>query len=192
MKFTDENEGKFFTEDLIRDLANGNPIKADHYQPAHIYKYSWKEDDLIHFIEFDEMQTADELRLKRNELNKDVPNLVVEHVRHLYRDKTPEEKARLNKLFDEQIEKSQDANAKTESNKTMQNKVMDMEQNAYIPLDTKADYAVYNRKSFGLYVVVGDVLISLSAQVGPYGSVDEQRSIELARNLANKVAGVCN
>jgi hypothetical protein len=69
---------------------------------------------------------------------------------------------------------------------------MDMEQNAYIPLDTQADYAVYNRKSFDLYLVVGDVMITLGAQVGPYGSVDETKSIELARKLADKVAGVCN
>jgi hypothetical protein len=192
MDFTEENEGKFFTNELIKDLANGNPITADHYEPAHLYKYNWKVDGLIHFIEFDEMQTAEDLRLKRNELNKDIPNLVVEHVKDLYRDKTPEEQARLNKLFDEQIEISTDANAKSESNQTIQNKVMDMEQNAYIPLDTQADYAVYNRKSFDLYLVVGDVMITLGAQVGPYGSVDEAKSIELARKLANMVAGVCN
>jgi hypothetical protein len=192
MDFTGEKEGKFFTEELIRDLANGNAISANHHEPAHLYRYNWKEDGLIHFIEFDEMETSEDLQLKRNELNKDVPNLVVEHVQYLYRDKTPEEKERLDKLFDEQIAKAPEGDPQSGANQTLQNKVVDMEQSAYIPLESKADYAVYNRKSFGLYVVVGEVFLSLSAQVGPYGSVDEEKSIELARKLADKVAGVCN
>ncbi|WP_192348343.1 hypothetical protein [Algoriphagus sp. Y33] len=192
MDYTGENEGKFFTEELIKDLANGNPIKPDHYEPRHMYRYSWKEDGVIHFIGFDEMETAEKLRLKRTDKNKDIPNLVVDYTRNTYRDKTPEEAAKLNKLINDELEKSKDSNANASSNRTLQNTVMDMQQNAYIPLDTKADYAVYNRKGFGVYVVVGEVLLSLSAQVGPYGSVDEGKSIELARKLADKVAGVCN
>lgn len=192
MDFTGENEGKFFTEELIKDLANGNPITADHYEPRHMYRYSWKEDGVIHFIGFDEMETAEKLRLKRNEKNKGIPNLVVDYTKNTYRDKTPEEAARLNKLIDEELAKSKDPNADASSNKTLQNSVMGMQQNSYIPLDSKADYAVYNKKGFGVFVVVGEVLLSLSAQVGPYGSVDEAKSIELARKLADKVAGVCN
>ncbi|WP_439487945.1 hypothetical protein [Algoriphagus sp.] len=192
MDYTGENEGKFFTEELIKDLANGNPIKPDHYEPRHMYRYSWKEDGVIHFIGFDEMETAEKLRLKRTDKNKDIPNLVVDYTRNTYRDKTPEEASKLNKLIDDELGKSNDPNANASSNKTLQNTVMGMQQNAYIPLDTKADYAVYNRKGFGVFVVVGEVLLSLSAQVGPYGSVDEEKSVELARKLADKVAEVCN
>ena len=192
MDFTGEKEGKFFTEQLIRDLANSNPVTPDHYEPSHLYRYSWEQDGVIHFIGFDEMETAEKLRLKRNDQNIDISNLVVDFTKNTYRDKTPEESAKLNKLIDDELGKSDDPNASASSNKTLQNTVMDMQQNAYIPLDTKADYAVYNRKSFGLYVVVGEVLLSLSAQVGPYGSVDEKKSIELARKLADKVAGVCD
>ncbi|MCE7056439.1 hypothetical protein LZF95_17275 [Algoriphagus sp. AGSA1] len=192
MDYTGENEGKFFTEEFIKELANGNPITSDHYERRHMYRYSWKENGVIHFIGFDEMETAEKLRLKRNDKNKDIPNLVVDYTKNTYRDKTPEEAAKLNKLIDDELGKSNDPNANASSNKTLQNTVMDMQQNAYIPLDTKADYAVYNRKGFGVYVVVGEVLLSLSAQVGPYGSVDEEKSVELARKLADKVAGVCN
>ncbi|MCH7412466.1 hypothetical protein MM213_03140 [Belliella sp. R4-6] len=191
LEYTGENTGKFFTEELISDLANGNPIAADHYERRNMYKYSWKEDGIIHFIGFDDMETAEKLRLKRNDKNKDIPNLVVDYTKNNYRDKTPEEVERLNKLINDELEKSKDPNANASSNKTLQSTVMSMQQNSYITLDTKADYAVYNKRGFGVYVVVGEVLLSLSAQVGPYGSVDEEKSIELARKLADKVATIC-
>ena len=189
--YTGEEKGKFFTEELIRPLANGNEIKSDHSEVYQLYRYSWKEDGIIHFIGFDDMKTTENIRLIRNESNKYVPNLMVEYVQNLYRDKTSEETTRLNKLLDEQLEKSDDTNAKSPSNGMLQSQVMSMEQNAYIPLESSADYAVYNRKSFGLYVVVGEVFVTLSAQVGPYGAVDEVKSLLLARQLADQMATVC-
>ncbi|MDR7128971.1 hypothetical protein J2X69_001306 [Algoriphagus sp. 4150] len=192
MDYTGENEGKFFTEELIKELANGNPIKPDHYESRHMYRYSWMEDGVVHFIGFDEMETAEKLRLKRTDKNKDIPNLVVDFTKNTYRDKTPEEAARLNNLINEELDKSKEPNAGASSNTTLQTTVMGMQQNAYIPLDTKADYAVYNKKGFGVFVVVGEVLLTLSAQVGPYGSVDEGKSIELARKLADKMTEICD
>ncbi|MCH7411713.1 hypothetical protein MM239_20165 [Belliella sp. DSM 111904] len=192
MTFTGENKGKFFTEELISELANGNKITPDHYERRHMYRFSWKEDGMVHFIGFDDMETAEKLRLKRNDSNKDIPNLVVDYTKNTYRDKTPEEVEKLNKMINEELEKSKDENANANSNKSLQNTVMSMQQNSYITLDTKADYAVYNKRGFGVYVVVGEVLLSLSAQVGPYGAVDEEKSIALATKLANKVATVCN
>lgn len=189
--FIGDEKGRFFTEDLIKPLANGNEIKSDHSESYHLYRYNWKDDGVIRFIGFDDMKTQEDIRLVRNESNKKVGNLMVNYVENLYRDKTKDEIEKLNKLFDEQVEKSDDANAKSSSNEMLQSQVMSMEQNAYIPLQSSADYAVYNRKSFGLYVVIGEVLVTLSAQVGPYGSVDEAKSIELARQLANQMATVC-
>src|SRR5690606_7560099 len=151
----------------------------------------WKEDGVIHFIGFDDMKTKEDIRLVRNEQNKEVGNLMVNYVQNMYRDKTSDEIEKLNKILDEQVEKSDEANAKSSSNGMLQSQFMSMEQNAYIPLESSADYAVYNRKSFGLYVVIGEVLVTLSAQVGPYGSVDEAKSLELARQLANQIATVC-
>jgi hypothetical protein len=192
MEYTGEKEGKFFTEELILDLANGNPVQADHYEPRHMYNYSWEDDGVIHFIGFSEMETAEKLRLKRNDKNKEIPNLVVEFTKNTYRDKTPEEAAKLNKMINDELEKSKDPNANAASNKSLQSTVMGNQQNAYVILDTKADYAVYNKKGFGVFVVVGEVLLSLSAQAGGYGAVDEAKSIELATKLADKVSGVCN
>ncbi len=192
MEFTGDKEGKFFTEALIRELAHGNPITAEHHEGYHMYNYYWENEGVLHFIGFDEMKTAEKLRLKRNDKNKDIPNLVVEYTQNTYRDQTREEQARLNKLLDEELKKSKDPNADAASNKTLQNTAVAMQQNAYITLDTKADYAVYNKKGFGVYVVVGECLLTLSAQVGGYGNLDEAKSIELATKLADKVAGVCN
>jgi hypothetical protein len=191
LAYMDENKGKFFTEELISELANGNPIKADHYEKHQWYRYSWTENGLIHFIGFEDMKTAEELRLKRNENNKDVPNLVVEYTQNMYRNRTAEEIGKLNTLINDEIENSDDPLAGAATNKSLQNTVMGMQLNAYVPLETAADYAVYHKKGFGVYVVVGEVLLSLSAQVGPFGNVNEEKSIALATQMANKVAGVC-
>jgi hypothetical protein len=189
--YSEENKGKFFTETLIQELANGNEITADHYEPAHLYKFYWKEKGVDHFIGFEEMQTAKELSILKDKGHSQSSTPLIDYVKMTYRDKTPEEQSRLNKLLDEQLDKSEDPNASGTSNKALQKKGMGMETMAYIPLDSKADYAVYNRKSFSLYLVLGHVLITLSAQVGPYGSVNESLSIELARKLADKVAELC-
>ena len=189
VEYSDEMKGEFFTETLIQDLANGNEITSDHYAPAQLYKFHWKEDKIIHFIGFEDMQTADELHIKENPAQTQSSNPLVDYVKMTYRDKTPEEQARLNRLLDEQIGNPEESSTSTIS---LRENAMAMETLAYIPLDSKADYAVYNRKSFSLYVVLGDALLTLSAQVGSYGSVDESRSIELAKRLADKISQLCN
>ncbi|SFU20133.1 hypothetical protein SAMN04489724_0248 [Algoriphagus locisalis] len=191
-EFTGEKEGKFFTEQLIRDLANGNEITPDHYEPAQQYKFHWKENGVIHFIGFEAMQTASELHIQQNQAQAQNSNPLIDYAKMTYRDKTPEEQLRLNRLLDEQLDKSEEPSASSTSDKSLQENVTAMETMAYVPLESGTDYAVYNRKSFSLYVVLGDALLTLNAQVGPYGSVDESRSIELAKKLADKLSELCN
>ena len=147
---------------------------------------------MIHFIGFEDMQTASELRIQQNQAHTQNSNPLIDYVKMTYRDKTPEEQLRLNSLLDEQLGNSQVPSASRTSDKSIHGNVLAMETMAYVPLESGTDYTVYNRKSFSLYVVMGDVLLTLNAQVGPYGSVDEPRSIELAKKLADKLSELCN
>ncbi|MFD2037365.1 hypothetical protein ACFSKL_21385 [Belliella marina] len=188
--FTQDDKGRFFTEFLIEDLANNQQIHPNHIESAHYYGFNWMENGLLHAVGFIDMETIEDLKLKQTGQHQAVKNLVAQYVKSVYRNQTKEEIERLNEILGGElletgangIEKRKNANQKSGS---------DIYRNEYVEIKEINDYTVYNLKSSKLHTVIGNVHLILTAQVGPYGNVEESLSLELAKKLATKMGTVC-
>lgn len=160
------------------------------------YNAGWEENGVNVFLSLESFETLVEIKesypyIFKNEQEK----TLVDYVKQTYRNQSDEEIAKNSELLNEQYEK-QNKNApldkESESAKsTLQNTLLDSEQNAYESIKSLGDYAVFNKKSNDLYVVCGEVLLQLRGQVGPWGKHDEAKGLELAIKAANKIIKQC-
>ena len=189
--FTEENEGVFFTEDFIKDLTDRNPVKANHIESAHFYEYNWEAEGLIHSVGFIQMETKEKLMLNERSPKVEINNIVAQYVKATYRNRSEKDLAKLYELLEEDAnlpDKEIIQNPKWSSKE----QGLALSHNAYVEIAHVNDFTVYNQKTFKLHTVVGNIHLVLTARVGPYGEVNEAKSVELARRLALKVGSFCN
>ncbi|MBA3985293.1 MAG: hypothetical protein H0X63_01640 [Flavobacteriales bacterium] len=192
-------DATFFDADFASEFANGETVKIEKAgSKKHIYYTAmWDDGDNTAFLSLDSFSTLAELQEsypyvfgKKKDLS------LVDYVKKTYRNQSDEETAKHAALLDEQYEKQNKNNSLNEVNakakNSLQNTLLDMEQNAYGEIEGLADYAVYNSKSKKLYVVCGNVFFEISGQVGPWNSQDVVKGKELALMGAKKIINTCS
>lgn len=189
----------FFDNDFVADIAGSSTVTIEKggSRKNIIYTAMWNESDVNAFLSFENIETFSELKESYPYVFKDgKTKTLIDYVKKTYRNQSDEETARIAATLNEQYEKQNKNNTLAKESETakntLQNKVLDMEQNAYSEVENLGDYAVFNIKSQRLYVVCGNVFFELGGQVGPWGKQDREKGKALAIKGARKIVNKCS
>ncbi len=193
-----KGDATFFDSDFVAGLAGTSTPKVEKGGSGKYtyYNASWKENGVNMHLGLENLETFSEIKESYPyAFNDGKLKTMTDYVKKTYRNQSDEETARNAKTLNEQYEKQNKDNPLAKESEgaknTLQNTLLDMEQNAYVEIKNLGDYAVYNQKSNDLYVVCGNVLLQLRGQVGAWGKHDKEKGLELAIKGAEKIIKQC-
>jgi len=187
----------FFTAEFLSEFSQPAVAKVETHKHKTFTTHSsiWQIDGTAFHFSIEEIEVFKELKEKRKSLFKNKPDdwTMVDYVQNTYKSITKEEADKYEEMMKEEANKQNEAMTKQDEaiQDKLQSSLLAMQQSAYVAIDNLGDYAVYNKKSNDLYVVCGEILFHVRGQVGPWGSHDKEKGLELAKKVMEKIIRQC-